>query len=108
MSDLNRVNLIGNVGQEPEFKYFESGCYVTNFSLAVKRYDSKAKEDVTNWFKVKTFSKLGEFIKQGTRLAVDGKLQIDNWETEEGEKKKSIYIFADFVQILTPKEKNED
>lgn len=108
MADLNRINLIGNVGQEPEYKYFESGAYITTFSLAVKRYDSKTKEDITDWFKIKTFSKLGEYVKQGIRLAVDGKLQTDSWETEEGEKKKSTYVFADFIQILTPKEKNED
>lgn len=104
MSDLNRITLTGNLGQDPDFKYFESGACITTFSLAVKRYDSKIKEDVTDWFTVKTFSKLGEYLKQGIRVAVDGKLQTDTWE-KDGEKKKSVYVFADFIQILTPKEK---
>lgn len=104
MSDLNRITLTGNLGQDPDFKYFESGACITTFSLAVKRYDSKEKKDVTDWFTVKTFSKLGEYLKQGIRVAVDGKLQTDSWE-KDGEKKKAIYVFADFVQILTPKEK---
>lgn len=105
MSDINRIVLIGNVGQEPEFKYFESGAMITTFSIAVKRYDTKTKADITDWFTVKTFSKLGEFIKKGIRLAVEGKLQSDNYE-KDGERKKAIYVMADEVQILTPKEKD--
>lgn len=104
MSDINRITLVGNVGQDPEFKYFESGAMSTKFTLAVKRWDSKNKEDITDWFNIKTFSKLGEHIKKGKRVAVDGRLQTDSWETEQGEKRKSIYIFAENLQILTKKE----
>lgn len=103
MSDINRVTLIGNVGQDPDFKYFESGAVSASFSLAVKRWDSKNKEDVTDWFNIKTFSKLSEHITKGKRVAVDGKLQTDTWE-KDGEKKKAVYVFADNLQILTPKE----
>lgn len=103
MADINRITLIGNVGGDPEFKYFESGAVVTNFSIAVRRYDKKTKEDVTDWFKVKTFSKLGEYIKSGQRVSVDGKLQTDSWE-KDGEKRKSVYIYAENLQILTKKE----
>ena len=103
MSDINRVTLIGNVGQDPEYKYFESGAVSAKFTLAVKRYDSKNKEDITDWFNIKTFSKLSEHITKGKRIAVDGKLQTDTWE-KDGEKKKSIYVFAENLQILTPKE----
>lgn len=105
MSDINRVVFTGNVGQEPDIKYFESGAMMTSFTIAVKRYDSKEKKDLTDWFKVKTFSKLGEFIKKGVRIAVDGRLQTDTWETDKGEKKTSVYVMAETVQILTPKEK---
>lgn len=104
MSDINRVTLIGNVGQDPEYKYFESGAVSTKFTLAVKRYDSKNKQDITDWFNIKTFSKLSEHITKGKRVAVDGKLQTDTWVTEGGENRKSIYVFADSLQILTPKE----
>ena len=107
MSDINNVILVGNVGQDPEFKYFESGAMSTKFPLAVKRYDSKTKEDITDWFNIKTFSKLGEYIKKGNKIAVEGKLQTDSWETEQGEKKKIIYVLATNLQILTPKEKEE-
>ena len=103
MTDINRIVLTGNLGQEPEFKYFESGSYLTTFSMGVKRYDNKEKKDVTDWYNVKTFSKLGEYLKKGIKVAVDGVLQTDTWE-KDGEKKKAIYIMSDSIQILTPKE----
>jgi single-strand DNA-binding protein len=103
MTDINRIVLTGNLGQEPEFKYFESGSMMTTFSMGVKRYDSKKKEDITDWYNVKTFSKLGEYLKKGIKVAVDGVLQTDTWE-KDGEKKKAIYVMADSIQILTPKE----
>ena len=108
MSDINSVTLIGNIGNDPEYKYFDSGACITSFSLAVKRYDSKNKEDITDWLNVKTFSKLGEYLKKGLRVALSGRIQTDTWETESGDKRKSVYIFADNLQILTPKEKTDD
>lgn len=103
MADINRIVLTGNLGQEPEFKYFESGSCLTTFSMGVKRYDNKEKKDITDWYNVKTFSKLGEYLKKGIKVAVDGVLQTDTWE-KDGEKKKAIYVMADSIQILTPKE----
>jgi single-strand DNA-binding protein len=103
MTDINRIVLTGNLGQEPEFKYFESGSCLTTFSMGVNRYDSKEKKDITDWYNVKTFSKLGEYLKKGNKVAVDGVLQTDTWE-KDGEKKKAIYVMADSIQILTPKE----
>ena len=103
MTDINRIVLTGNLGQEPDFKYFESGSMMTTFSMGVKRYDTKEKKDVTDWYNVKTFSKLGEYLKKGIKVAVDGVLQTDTWE-KDGEKKKAIYVMADSIQILTPKE----
>lgn len=107
MSDLNRVTLIGNIGQEPEFKYFESGACLTTFSLGVKRYDAKSQKDITDWFNVKTFSKLGEYTKKGIKIAVDGELQTSSWEAYNGKKMKNIYILADKLQILTPPKDKE-
>lgn len=108
MSDINRVTLIGNIGNEPEYKYFDSGACITSFSIAVNRYDAKKKEDITDWLNVKTFSKLGEHLKKGHKVGLDGRIQTDTWETETGEKRKSVYIFADSLQILTPKNKQND
>ena len=104
MTDINRIVLTGNLGQEPEAKYFESsGACLTTFSLGVKRYNSKDKKDITDWYTVKTFSNLGKYLHKGIKVAVDGTLQTDTWE-KDGEKKKAIYVMADSIQILTPKE----
>ena len=105
VSDINRVTLIGNIGNDPEYKYFDSGACITSFSIAVRIYDAKKKEDITDWLNVKTFSKLGEHLKKGHKVGLDGRIQTDTWETETGEKRKSVYVFADNLQILTPKNK---
>ena len=108
MTDINRIILTGNVGKEPEFKYFESGAMLTTFTLAVNRYDNKAKSDVVDWLNIKTFSKLGEYVQKGHKVAIDGKLMTDTWKNEQGENRKAIYIQADSIQILTPRAKTDE
>lgn len=103
MTDINRITLTGRVGQEPEFKAFDSGSVLAKFTLACNRYNTKQKEDVTDWFNVETFSKLAEYVKKGNLIAVDGRLQTSSWEDDEGNKKKRTFIFAENLQILTPK-----
>ena len=107
MADLNTITIIGRVGQEPECKAFDSGAVLTKFSLANNQYDAKKKEDITHWFYVETFSKLGDYISKGKLVAVNGKLKQSTWTNEQGETKSRIYIFADNVQILTPKDKEK-
>ena len=108
MTDINRIILTGNVGKDPEFKYFESGAMLTTFTLAVNRYDNKVKSDVVDWLNIKTFSKLGEYIQKGHKVAIDGKLMTDTWKNEQGENRKAIYIQADSIQILTPRAKTDE
>lgn len=105
MTDLNTITIIGRVGQDPEYKPFESGAVLTKFTLANNQYDSKKKEDVTHWFNIETFSKLGDYITKGKLLAVEGKLKQSAWTDDNGNKKSRVYIFAENVQILTPKDK---
>lgn len=105
MTDINRIVLTGNVGKDPDFKHFESGAMLTEFTLACARYDGKLKQDITDWFTVKTFSKIGEYILKGYKIAIEGKLVTNAWKTESGENRKSIYIMADTIQILTPRPK---
>lgn len=105
MTDLNTITIIGRVGQAPEFIPFESGAILVKFSLANNQYDSKKKEDVTHWFNIETFSKLGDYITKGKLLAVEGKLRQSAWTDDNGNKKSRVYIFAENVQILSPKDK---
>lgn len=108
MTDINRITLTGRVGQEPEFKAFDSGAMLTKFTLACNRYDSKKKEDITDWFNIETFSKLGEHIQKGHFIAIDGRLKTSTWQDDNGENKKRTFIFAENVQILTPKKNTEE
>lgn len=107
MSDFNRVTFIGRCGQDPEHIDFESGARLTKFSLAVNRYDAKKKADITDWFKVQSFSKLGDYLKKGIKVCVDGRLETNVWQNKDGKNIKDYVINARTIEILTPKEKTE-
>lgn len=107
MADLNTITLIGRVGKAPEIKVFDSGATLYKFTLASNLYDPKTKEDVTNWFNIETFSKLAEYIQKGNLVAVNGKLKQTSWQDENGGNKSRIFVFADNLQILTPKKEKE-
>lgn len=107
MSNLNRLTMIGNIGTEPEFKYFESGALLTKFTLAVNRYDKKEKKDVTDWFNVETFSKLAEYLKKGMKICVDGSLETNVWQNNEGKNIKNYIVRARTIEILTKKENTD-
>ena len=106
-NNLNRIEMIGNIGTDPEFKYFESGAMKTKFTLAVNRYDHKEKKEVKDWFDVESFSKLAEFLKKGIKVCVAGKLITSVWKNKEDKYMKNYIIVADHLEILTPKEKDE-
>lgn len=107
MSDINSIVLVGNVGKEPEVLTFENDVKLTKFTMAVKRYDRKAKEDVTDWFDIETFSKLGEYVKKGIKICVEGSLETNTWTNKEGKNIKSYAIKARNLQILTPKKEEQ-
>ena len=107
MSDINRICLTGRIGKDPEFKYLESGTIITKFTLAVNRYDTKEKKEVADWFNVTTFSKMGEYLKKGYKVAIDGRLQTNTWTNDKGENQKAVFVLADSIENLTPKEKTE-
>lgn len=108
MSNLNRVTMIGNIGTEPEFVAFESGAMLTKFTLAVNRWDKKEKKDITDWFNVETFSKLGEYLKKGNKVAVDGRVITNTYENKDGIMVKKVIIQAQTVENLTKKSNDTD
>ena len=103
MADLNTITLIGRVGKEPEYKAFDTGSMLTKFSLSNNQYNTKTKENDTYWFNIETFSRLGEYVQKGNLVAVNGKLKQSSWTDEHGNNKSRIYVFAENIQILTPK-----
>src|SRR5512136_3034224 len=92
MPSLNRVQLIGNLGRDPEARYTANGKKYATFTLAVNRTWKSAtgeKQEHTDWFLVNAWSKLGDFtaqyLKKGRLVLVEGRLQTDRWEDSKGE-----------------------
>ena len=104
---MNSAVLVGRVGRDAEIRYFESGKVKTNFSLAVGRWDSKTKEEVTDWFNIEVWDKqaefAGEYIKKGRQVAVDGRISISKWTDQSGEERERFLIVANTVRLLGSK-----
>ncbi len=106
----NKVTLIGRLGRDPETRYTASGKAVANFSLAVseKWTDSGGeKQERTDWFNVVAWNKLAEIVQKyahkGDLVLVEGKLQVREYESRDGEKKKATEIVAGVFRILSSK-----
>ena len=104
---MNTATIIGRAGQDAEIKYFESGKVKTNFSLAVNRWDSQTKEEVTDWYTIKVWDKqaefAGEYIKKGRQVVVDGRISISKWTDQSGEERERFLIVANNVRLLGSK-----
>ena len=107
MSDINSIVVIGICGKDPEIVEFENDTKLTKMSLGVKRYDKKEKQDITDWLNVETFSKLGEYVKKGTRVCAEGSLEVNTWQNKDGKTVKAYTIKARNIQILTPKKEEQ-
>ena len=85
-------------------KYFESGKVKTTFSLAVNRWDSKTKSEITDWFNVELWDKqaevAGEYVKKGRQVALDGRLAVSNWTTPQGENRTRYLIRGNNLRLL--------
>jgi single-strand DNA-binding protein len=107
MSNLrNQVQLIGNVGNAPEIKNFESGKKVSSFSLATNEYYHKEGEKIqqTDWHNVVAWGKQAELIEKyvdkGKEVAIRGKLTSRSYETETGEKRYVTEILVSEILFL--------
>ncbi len=104
---MNTVTIIGRAGQDAEIKYFESGKVKTSFSLAVNRWDSKTKEEVTDWYNIEVWDKqaefAGEYIKRGRQVAVDGRISVSKWNDASGDTRERYLIVANNIRLLGSK-----
>lgn len=105
---VNKVILIGRLGQDPELKYTPSGAAVCNFSLATSEsWNDKAtgeKQERTEWSRIVVWGKLAElcnqYLAKGRQAFVEGRLQTRSWEDDAGNKRYSTEINATTVQFL--------
>ena len=107
MASVNKVILVGNLGRDPETRYTTGGEAVTNVSIATTdTWKDKAgeKQERTEWHRVAFFGKLaeiaGEYLKKGSQVYVEGRLQTRKWQDKEGQEKYTTEIIADRMQML--------
>ena len=108
MASVNKVIIIGNLGRDPETRYMPDGGAVTNVSIATteswKDKTSGEKQEKTEWHRVAFFGKLaeiaGEYLKKGSQVYVEGRLQTRKWQDKDGNDKYSTEIVADRMQML--------
>ncbi len=108
MSTLkNKVQLIGNVGNEPEIMNLDSGKKVAKFSIATNEFykDSKGeKQQDTQWHNIVAWGKIAEIVEKyvvkGKEVAIEGKLTSRSYETKEGEKRYVTEVVIDEILLL--------
>ncbi|MCE2495046.1 MAG: single-stranded DNA-binding protein [Flavobacteriales bacterium] len=108
----NRVQLIGNLGADPEIKEMESGRKMAKFSVATNEiYRNQAGDLVTEtqWHRLIAWGRTAEiaeeYLKKGSEVAVDGKIQTRSYETEEGEQRYATEIVINELVMTGPKKK---
>lgn len=115
MSSLNKVQLIGRLGQDPEVKYMPSGDAVANLSLATseKWKDKKSGENMesTEWHRLSMFGRLaevaGEYLKKGALIYVEGKIKTRKWTDKEGQERYTTEIHVSDMKMLGSKQDGE-
>ncbi len=113
MPTLNRVQLIGNLGKDPESKFTPTGKKVTQFRLAVSnRWKDKSGEtkESTEWVNIEAWGRLGEvcqeYLKKGSLIFLEGRLKTDKYE-DKGETKYFTKVVALTLQFLDKKPAEE-
>jgi len=108
---LNKVILIGRLTRDPELRYTGSGVPVANFSLAVDRpYANQQGERETDFIRIVVWRKLAEVcaknLGKGRLVAVEGRLQVNSYEAQDGSKRQATDVVAENVRFLDwPKDK---
>lgn len=105
---VNRVILLGRLGQDPEVRYGQTGNSVCNFSLATSEsWQDKAtgkKQEKTEWHRIVVWGRLaeicGQYLAKGRQVYVEGRLQTRSWDDKDGVKKYTTEIVAQTVQFL--------
>ncbi len=105
---INKVILVGNLGQDPETRYMPSGGAVTNVTLATsdtwKDKTTGQPQERTEWHRVVFFNRLaeiaGEYLKKGSKVYVEGSLRTRKWQGQDGQDRYTTEIVAGEMQML--------
>lgn len=113
---VNKVILVGNVGQDPETKYMPSGGAVTNISVATseawKDKQSGQPQERTEWHRVVFFNRLaeiaGEYLRKGSKVYIEGALRTRKWQGQDGQDRYTTEIVAAEMQMLDARQGGEN
>jgi single-strand DNA-binding protein len=105
---VNKVILVGNLGADPEVKYMPNGNAVANITLATsetwKDKQTGESKEKTEWHRVVFFRRLaeiaGEYLKKGSQVYIEGKLQTRKWQDKNGNDRYTTEIIANEMQML--------
>ena len=105
---VNKAILIGHLGRDPEVRYSPSGAAVANVSIATtetwKDKQSGEQQERTEWHRVVFFGRLaeivGEYLKKGSQVYVEGRLQTRKWQDKEGQDRYTTEVVANDMQML--------
>jgi single-strand DNA-binding protein len=111
MASFNNCTFSGNVGKDPELRYFENGTTVANFSIAVEgRNKGQAKGQDTLWLAVKVWGRgaavISDYVKKGSRLIVSGELGMETWERDGKQNSKLALNCQNFTLLDSKKDSN--
>jgi len=116
MSGVNKVIIIGNLGNDPEVKYMSNGDAVANISIATskswKDKNTGEKQERTEWHRIVLYRRLGEiageYLTKGSKCYIEGELQTRSWEDKDGVKKYTTEIIANNMQMLDKKSDSDN
>jgi single-strand DNA-binding protein len=118
MASVNKVILVGNLGRDPETRYTSSGDAITNAALATteswKDKNTGEKKEQTEWHRLVFYRKLaevaGQYLKKGSQVYVEGKLQTRKWTDKDGVERYTTEVVCDSMQMLGggPKSTGDD
>jgi single-strand DNA-binding protein len=105
---VNKVIIVGNLGNDPDTKYMPSGSAVTNLSVATneswKDKQTGEQKERTEWHRVAMFGRLAEiaaeYLRKGSMVYIEGKLRTRKWQDKQGNDRYSTEIIADEMQML--------
>ncbi|OGS92144.1 MAG: single-stranded DNA-binding protein [Gallionellales bacterium GWA2_60_18] len=107
MASVNKAILVGNLGKDPEVRYMPSGEAIANITLATTdtwKDKSGTKQERTEWHRVSFFGRqaevVGEYLKKGSQIYVEGRIQTRKWQDKEGQDRYTTEIVADRMQML--------
>jgi single-strand DNA-binding protein len=115
MPALNKVQLIGRLGKDPEVRFTAKGTKYARFSLAVSRTwkdPEGGKQEATDWFNIEAWGKLGEicaeYLKKGRLVYLEGRLRTDQWEDKETKEVHSRTVVVALSMQILDRKRTED